>query len=262
MKLDKLRQERTHILIESKLQSENIDCLYSPITIAFQDSERSYIEKEWDREVKGKPIIFDGTLVHVMRQDFSQSNLVFDTCMSSFKEWIGTKSNEFEKIFGRNRVIKPLSVGSMIVTADNKWIIGRRSKTYDFERQYTLLGGYLDPEKDIVNSKPNPFHAIRREIEEETGIDKKHDIGSVICLGLDGIDQPYLAFNTQLKISYDELVYGTPKEKEFRTLDGYENEKRSLENFVTTNYKELTPHTLANILMSHKVLNNNMDNKK
>jgi hypothetical protein len=57
-------------------------------------------------------------------------------------------------------------------------------------------------------------------------------------------------------------VYGTPKEKEFRTLDGYENEKRSLEYFVTTNYKELTLHTLANILMSHKVLNDNMDSKK
>ena len=50
MELGKLRQERTHILTENKLQSENIDCLYSPITIAFQDSERSYIEKEWDSE--------------------------------------------------------------------------------------------------------------------------------------------------------------------------------------------------------------------
>jgi hypothetical protein len=169
MELDKLRKERTHILTENKLQSENIDCLYSPITIAFQDSERSYIEKEWDSEVKRKPIIFDGKLVHVKRHDFRQSKLVFDTCMSNFKEWIGTKSNEFEKIFGRNRVIKPLSVGSMIVTADNKWIIGRRSKTYDFERQYTLLGGYIDPEKDIVNSKPNPFHAIRREIKKKQG---------------------------------------------------------------------------------------------
>ena len=67
-----------------------------------------------------KPIIFDGKLLHVKRHDFSQSKLVFDTCMSSFKEWVGTKSNEFKKIFGRNRVIKPLSVGSMIVTADNK----------------------------------------------------------------------------------------------------------------------------------------------
>jgi hypothetical protein len=45
--------------------------------------------------------------------------------MSSFKEWIGTKSNRFKELFGQNRIIKPMSVGTMIVTADNKWIIGR-----------------------------------------------------------------------------------------------------------------------------------------
>jgi hypothetical protein len=77
-------------------------------------------------------------------------------------------------------------------------------------------------------------------------------------LGLDGIDQPYLAFNIQLIISYDELMYGIPKEKEFRTLEGYDNDKRSIEKFVTTNYRVLTPYTLANILMSHKVLNDNI----
>jgi 8-oxo-dGTP pyrophosphatase MutT (NUDIX family) len=92
--------------------------------------------------------------------------------MSSFKEWIGTKSDKFKKLFGQNRIIKPLSVGTMIVTADNKWIIGRRLKTYDFEGQYTLLAGYMDPDKDLVNSKPDPFFAIKREIEEETGINK------------------------------------------------------------------------------------------
>jgi hypothetical protein len=77
-------------------------------------------------------------------------------------------------------------------------------------------------------------------------------------LGLDGIDQPYLAFNIQLIISYDELMYGIPKEKEFRTLEGYDNDKRSIEKFVTTNYRVLTPYTLANILMSHKGLNDNI----
>jgi hypothetical protein len=104
--------------------------------------------------MKRKPSIFDGKLLHVKRHDYSQSNLVFDACMSSFKEWIGTKNNKFKKIFGRNRVIKPLSMGSMIVTADKKWIIGSRSKTYDFECRYSLFGGYVDPEKDIVNAKP------------------------------------------------------------------------------------------------------------
>src|SRR5919108_5963797 len=172
MELDKLRHERTQIVTECRLQSENIDCLYSPIRIRFQDNEKLFIEREWEKEIKRKPTIFSGKLFHVKRQEFLLHQIVFDTCMSSFKEWIGTKSNKFKKLFGQNRIIKPLSVGTMIVTADNKWIIGRRLKTYDFEGQYTVLAGYMDPDKDLVNSKPDPFFAIKREIEEETGINK------------------------------------------------------------------------------------------
>ena len=175
-------------------------------------------------------------------------------CKSSFKEWLGTKSNGFKEAFGQNRIIRPLSVGSMMVTADNKWVIGRRLKTYDFAGQYAVVGGYMDPDKDIINSKPNPFFAIKREIEEETGIDKKRDIENVICLGLNDIDQPYLAFNTQLKISYDELISNMPEEKELKKLEAFDYEKQAVGNFVLSNYKELTPHTLANMLMSHKLL--------
>jgi hypothetical protein len=40
---------------------------------------------------KKKPSIFDGKLFRVKRQEFLLPRLVIDTCMSSFKEWIGTK---------------------------------------------------------------------------------------------------------------------------------------------------------------------------
>ena len=112
----------------------------------------------------------------------------------------------------------------------------------------------MDPDRDIVNFKPDPFFAIKREIEEETGINKNRDIGNIVCLGLDCTDEPYLAFSTQLRISYNELISNIPEEKEFRKFEGYQYEKRSIENFIVSKYKELTPHTMANILISHMVL--------
>ncbi|MGI0044968.1 MAG: hypothetical protein ACRD47_14780 [Nitrososphaeraceae archaeon] len=254
MELDRLRNERTQIVAECKLRPENIDCFYIPDRIPFNSTERSFIDKEWNRELKKKPSIFDGKLFHVNRQEFLLRQLLFHTCMSSFKEWIGIKGNKFKEIFRISKVIRPLSVGSMIVTSDNKWIIGRRQETYDFEGQYTLLAGYMDPDKDIVNSKPDPFFAIKREIEEETGINKNQDIGDVICLGANGSDQPYLAFRTHLRISYDELILNVPAEREFRKFEAYKHEKQCIKDFITSNYKELTPHTLANLLMSHDML--------
>ena len=254
MDLDMLRVERTQIVTEGKLTPKNIDCLYSPIRMTFTDNERLYIDKEWKNEVKRKRPTFDGKLFHVKRHDSGQSGLVLETCISSFKEWIGTRSSEFMKLFDQTRVIKPLSVGSMIITSDNKWIIGRRVKTYDLEGKYALLGGYVDPDRDLFSSKPDPFFAIKREVEEETGINGKQYIRSVICLGLNVIDQPCLGFNVLLKLSYNELISNIPKEKEFKRLEGYDYDKGSIERFVKSSYNELTPHTLAIILMSHNVL--------
>ena len=55
MEFDLLRQERTKIVTEGRLQSENIDFFYSPVRISFDDSERAYIDKEWNHEIKKKP---------------------------------------------------------------------------------------------------------------------------------------------------------------------------------------------------------------
>jgi 8-oxo-dGTP pyrophosphatase MutT (NUDIX family) len=254
MKLDKLRRERTQIVAEGKLQLDNIDCSYSPVRISFNINEKSWISKVWKKQVKDTPSIFDGRLFHVKRQEYLFPQLRFDTCLSSFKEWVGTRSYTFKQLFGRDRIVKPLSVGSMVVTADNKWIIGRRYGTYDFEGQYTLPAGYMDPNKDLIESKPDPYSALKREIEEETGINKKHDIGNIICLGLNGTEQPYLAFITHLKLSYKELVSNIPEEKEFRRFEVHQYETKHLENFIVTKFKEMTPHTLANMLMSSRVL--------
>jgi 8-oxo-dGTP pyrophosphatase MutT (NUDIX family) len=246
---DRLRHERTQIVVEGRLQPKDIKCSYSPIGISFTQDESSIINTEWKNVVTKKQSVFDGKLFHVKQQKIRPRHLIFDTCMSNFREWIGTKSNRFKRIFGQGKTIRPLSVGSMVITADNKWIIGRRFKTHDFQGQYTLLAGYMDPDRDVIDSKPNPFFAVRSEIEEETGLDMNKGIRNSICLGLDGVDQPYLAFSTQLNVPYAELIAKVPKENEFRNFEVYQYDKLSIEKFIKSNYKHLTPHSLANMLM-------------
>lgn len=129
MELAELRRNKTKILVQCKLRPENIDCFYSLDRIQFSDSERSFIDKVWNIEVNEKPAIFDGKLFHVNKQEFLQSRLTIHTTLSSFKEWVGTKSMKSNTEFALIQVVRPLSVGSMIVTSDNKWIIGRRHDT-------------------------------------------------------------------------------------------------------------------------------------
>jgi hypothetical protein len=49
-----------------------------------------------------------------------------------------------------------------------------------------------------------------------------------------------------------------PAEKEPRKFETYKYEKQSIENFIMSKHKELTPHTLANMLMSREILRENL----
>ena len=78
----------------------------------------------------------------------------------------------------------------------------------------------MDPDKDLVNSKPDPFFALMREVGEETGINGKQYISSVICLGLNDIDQPCLGFNTQLNYPTMNLFQIYQKKKSLESWKG------------------------------------------
>jgi hypothetical protein len=73
---------------------------------------------------------------------------------------------------------------------------------------------------------------MKIEMEEETGINKNQDISNVICLGADGTDQLYLAFRTQLRISYNELISNVPVERDFRKFEAYQHEKQSIKDLI------------------------------
>jgi hypothetical protein len=77
-------------------------------------------------------------------------------CISSFKEYVGTCSNEFKRLFGQDNIVRPLSVGTMIITTENKWIIGRRLETHNYQGYYTLVAGYMDPIKIYSILNPTP----------------------------------------------------------------------------------------------------------
>ena len=51
------------------------------------------------------------------------------------------------------KYLTPVSVGTLIITSDNKWIIVKRLKIHNYEG-FTFIAGDMDPSKDIINTKP------------------------------------------------------------------------------------------------------------
>lgn len=240
--------QQLDIILTTRIKAKDIIFSHIENTIEFDKEEKSYIDNEWNKEIKQKPFLFDDKVIHVNQQNVLNSKILFSTCTSNFKEFVITNTKKFKQLFTKPIIVRPISVGTMLITSDNKWVIGKRKNTLDYEDHYTVVAGYLNPIKDIISSQPDPFFALKREIIEETGIDDK-DIYNINCLGLVDSHQPYLAFSTTLNISFDQLQSRIPKEKEFINFEYYHLKKDIFEQFLLTNYQIITPHACANMLM-------------
>lgn len=238
------------ILTEGNFKLEDIYFSYKSTDVSFSSEEKLCIENKWNTYKRNKPFLFNGQLFHIENYKFDNSRIMLWTCKSSFKKYTGTNSDNFRRLFGQDKIIRPISVGTMIITSDNKWIVGIRSNTYDYQGYYTLIAGFMDPTRDIINSKPDPFHALKREIMEESGIHSRN-IDSIMCIGLVGQKQPYLAFVSTLNIPFAEFKDTIPQEKEFKRLEKVELTRKKIEKFLSNNYNAMTPHALANLLLYH-----------
>ena len=92
---------------------------------------------------------------------------------TDYKELVGTRGHEFIRRYGREQSANPLSVGAVLVTMDNRIILGKRSAAgIDVGKSaISVPAGCVDPKKDtstIIDNNENSidiFNAIRREAE-------------------------------------------------------------------------------------------------
>jgi len=142
----------------------------------------------------------------------------------------------------------PLSTGTALTTSDRRLLYGLRQNV-DLERG--LLGvpaGYVNPDEDTANGRLNIVSSLKRELEEEVGT-LDQDVDKVQCLGLVGKEQTYIAFATELVISFGDILQRHPREREFATIESADTDRDSLRTFIELNHKQMTKHSLANILL-------------
>jgi len=145
----------------------------------------------------------------------------------------------------------------MLITEDNKVFIGMRSgkiTTYP-DRWGISPAGMVDPKRDIVDGKLNPFNTARREAREEldgteltdvviTGIGRPHD-----TMGL----EIYGTCRTE-KNSY-EIMEGVKKSKKLRKTFGIDEDPGVLEH--TEEF--FVPFTVEDILSPERLSDPNKE---
>ncbi|GCE04974.1 hypothetical protein KDAU_23030 [Dictyobacter aurantiacus] len=172
---------------------------------------------------------------------------------TSYKEYVVTRSQEFASGRTRAELGNPLSVCSVVETADGHILLDKRQGVDLYVGRYHVIGGFFERDVDInaTTQQPDPFAAMRREIREETGIGTD-DISEQFCLGLVYdvfTPHPELCFLTRLRISLEEVRRRKPEDGEIKTLHTCPGEPTSLAQFILQHHGNISATGEPNLLL-------------
>jgi 8-oxo-dGTP pyrophosphatase MutT (NUDIX family) len=248
------------IMAKGKFEREDLVVKYKPGRESYYHKALELIELKWNEFLALNPNSYNGQLFRVDKWSYFQSrdgihNIGLHLTDTDYKEFVGTRDREFIATFGKEKTANPLSAGAVLITKDNKIILGRRSSSIDGSKSaFSVIAGFLDPQKDCVRvhktggsgyaDKVDIFHGIKREIYEETGI-AANDIVELICLGLIANrkqNQMNVPFCASLNITSDEVIVKRSKslDPEFSEILFVHNDVRSINEFTNAQSNEFS----------------------
>lgn len=163
-----------------------------------------YIKREWVKIQKKNPALFAGDLVGVTHYQTSDKLIEIGTIHSTYDDFFVSNTHEFLQKFPLEEPPNPLSVGIILVTNDEKIVLGIRNNNVAHQKNtLTVPSGMIDKTDVINDNQVDSFHAIIREVFEETNI-PQHSLFDMRCIGLiwNGLHrQTYMPFfgRTNLK---------------------------------------------------------------
>ena len=166
------------------------------------------------------------------------------TIDSTYKEYVGSRDPEFEELFGTKYVIRPLSVGVIVVTGDDKILIGKRESVDTWKGYHGIIAGYVQLPKNL-RSPPDINETVVQELFEEAAI-RKEEIAILHFLGVTSYS--YLMFEGETQILSSELLSRVPIKREFGKFGFVEKNEESLASFICRRKAKVTPACLVSLL--------------
>jgi 8-oxo-dGTP pyrophosphatase MutT (NUDIX family) len=170
---------------------------------------------------------------------------------TSYKEYVTTRTPDFAQKHPRQNLGNPLAVCSVIETDDNYILLDKRQGVDVYAGRYHVIGGFFEHALDM-NTQPDPFAAIRREIREETGI-QAIDIEEQYSLGVVyDLQTPHgeMCFLTRLNISLHEVLHNrTPEEDEIKQIYSLQATAERLHEFIVTHHGNISATGEPNLLL-------------
>jgi 8-oxo-dGTP pyrophosphatase MutT (NUDIX family) len=241
-----------NILARGLWNPENIKVNYSgEFSAKITERISHFIDEKWNlakckAEETGQEL-FSSDLVRLKGFYESNNDLILNIGETTYKEYVGTNLhiNEIGEIIESSQLLEylsnPLATCAVVVSNDDKILIGRRSgKTVDYPNYYHVPGGHIE-KRHIQSDNPNLSMAICDELQEEFAI-YSSNIEWSVCTGLveDSITKkPELTFIVKIKTDHNSTL--NPINEEHTRLEWLDVTPESITEFLVENNLEIVP---------------------
>ncbi len=226
---------------------------YRPGCSFREPSAEALIDRAWHAYLRTSSeagiIAYNGALFRLDSFERRDDHLRIELSDTDFRDCIGTASAEFRSAFPDLPQANPLAASVALVTSDRKIIIERRSRIDSRRREYHVIAGYMEREKD--GRQPHPFDTLKREVGEELGVDL--DEARLCATGLvRALYGSEICFRCRLALSFDDVLKiqtGLGADSEIETLQAVDDSPEAVSSFLTAHSRNLAPPGRACLLL-------------
>jgi 8-oxo-dGTP pyrophosphatase MutT (NUDIX family) len=223
--------------------------------LILSEEQHIWMEQFWQEKLRQAQqqqyLLFDAPLYRLNAVTQHEQQLHLDLGNTSYKEYVTTRSPEFSHGKSSAELSNALSVCSVVETSDGVILLDKRQGVDVYVGRYHVIGGFFERGRDTtLTQQPDPFAAIKREIQEETGI-LEADIREQYCLGVVyDLETPHseLCFLTQLHIPLAEVQQRTPEDNEIKQLHPLQVTSENLRQFILTHHGNISATGEPNLL--------------
>lgn len=182
------------------------------------------VDKMWSKyEEESKKTgrkIWNGTVYRLFDIQEENKQIVLKLSTIQYKQYLAAPHlREAMNMLPFNKRINGLYVGAQVITADNKYIIGKTMSNTIFLHKYDLISGSLNKDETVISNANDLVNYMKSELLEETGITEDF-IKEVegICILITTSTRIGIFFSIRLNLPSEKLVKHLKVNFEYKEL--------------------------------------------
>ncbi|MFQ5865999.1 MAG: hypothetical protein ACE5IW_12295 [bacterium] len=264
MSLNTFQQDIFNLLILGSFSENQVNIKWDPSLRMLPAALVAKIANYWNKEIVQTPkanYLFNGDLCRLNNWEVTQNRLNLHLGRTNYKELLYSNCFVQDIItrFGIEYLSKALGISAVLVSYDQNIVLIERSENVgEYPKRLDVLGGHIHPVDHAVSGVPNPFYAIKTELQEEVNL----QVGPnepVTCLGVietRATKKPELVFLVKSQKTSDEILKCSVsrKTRELTRVFTIENRLNLLTSFLSNKKDQLSPSAYGSLWLYAQIL--------